>query len=232
MTDDSFTIKPYHWWLTLSIAIVLHVFLLINYKQDNNHTHENVSSHQSEIIIGLKKLKHPPIAKQLNVIDIIEAVPVPVNPAIKKPKPIVIKPVVAAPKIATTNKVQKQKKTPSKQSQINTTSRNAANDSVSIGNEIALYYAQLAQWLERYKKYPTIARRRNQQDNVTIQFVMNKQGKLLRYKLIKPSKHDSLNRATIKMLERASPMPVPPKELIGEKIELKYTIPVNFNLVK
>ena len=165
MTDDSFTIKPYHWWLTLSIAIVLHVFLLINYKQDNNHTHENVSSHQSEIIIGLKKLKHPPIAKQLNVIDIIEAVPVPVNPAIKKPKPIVIKPVVAAPKIATTNKVQKQKKTPSKQSQINTTSRNAANDSVSIGNEIALYYAQLAQWLERYKKYPTIARRRNQQDN-------------------------------------------------------------------
>jgi TonB family protein len=232
MTDDSFTIKPYHWWLTLSIAIVLHVFLLINYKQDNNHTHENVSSHQSEIIIGLKKLKHPPIAKQLNVIDIIEAVPVPVNPAIKKPKPIVIKPVVAAPKIATTNKVQKQKKTPSKQSQINTTSRNAANDSVSIGNEIALYYAQLAQWLERYKKYPTIARRRNQQDNVTIQFVMNKQGKLLRYKLIKPSKHDSLNRATIKMLERASPMPVPPKELIGDKIELKYTIPVNFKLVK
>ena len=232
MTDDSFTIKPYHWWLTLSIAIVLHVFLLINYKQDNNHTHENVSSHQSEIIIGLKKLKHPPIAKQLNVIDIIEAVPVPVNPAIKKPKPIVIKPVVAAPKIATTNKVQKQKKTPSKQSQINTTSRNAANDSVSIGNEIALYYAQLAQWLERYKKYPTIARRRNQQDNVTIQFVMNKQGKLLRYKLIKPSKYDSLNRATIKMLERASPMPVPPKELIGDKIELKYTIPVNFKLVK
>ena len=232
MTDDSFTIKPYHWWLTLSIAIVLHVFLLINYKQDNNHAHENVSSHQSEIIIGLKKLKHPPIAKQLYVIDIIEAVPVPVNPAIKKPKPIVIKPVVAAPKIATTNKVQKQKKTPSKQSQINTTSRNAANASVSTGNEIAVYYAQLAQWLERHKKYPTIARRRNQQDNVTIQFVMNKQGKLLRYKLIKPSKYDSLNRATIKMLERASPMPVPPKELIGDKIELKYTIPVNFKLVK
>ena len=250
MTDDSFTIKPYHWWLTLSIAIVLHVFLLVNYKQDNNHTHENVNSDQSEIIIGLKKLKPPPIVKQLNVTDTIEVVPVPAKPIkpkpvikkqkpvkqkpkpIIKPKPIVTKPVVATPQVATINKVQKQQKTTSKQSQINTTSRNATNTSVSTGNEIALYYAQLAQWLERHKKYPTIARRRNQQGNVTIQFVMNKQGKLLRYELIKPSKHDSLNRATIKMLERASPMPAPPKELIGDKTELKYTIPVNFKLIK
>ena len=82
MTDDSFTIKPYHWWLTLSIAIVLHVFLLVNYKQDNNHTHENVNSDQSEIIIGLKKLKPPPIVKQPNVTDTIEVVPVPAKPTI------------------------------------------------------------------------------------------------------------------------------------------------------
>lgn len=230
---------------------MIHVFLLVNYKQDNKHTHENVSADQSEIIIGLKKLKSPPKVEQPSVIDTVEAVPVLAKlikpkPVIKKqkpvklkpkpiiePKPIVTKPVMVNPQIAVTNNFQKQQKTTtSKQSQINATSRNVASASINAKNEKTLYFAQLAQWLERHKKYPTIARRRNQQGDVTIQFVMNKRGKLLRYELIKPSKHDSLNRATIKMLERASPMPVPPKELIGDKTELKYTIPVNFKLVK
>ena len=62
--------------------------------------------------------------------------------------------------------------------------------------------------------------------------MINREGELLRYQLIKPSEHHSLNSATIKMLERASPMPKPPKALIGAKTELEYTIPVNFNLVK
>ena len=61
---------------------------------------------------------------------------------------------------------------------------------------------------------------------------MNREGELLRYQLTKPSEHHSLNTATIKMLERASPMPVPPKQLIGDKAELEYAIPVKFNLVK
>ena len=247
MIDDNFTIKPYHWGLTISIAIALHAVLLINYKQESAHTHEEADDIQNEIIIGLKKLKPPPSIKEPKVINTVKSVPV--TPATKlkpikkkqkvvKPKPItkttpkISKPVITSPQVAPIVKPQKQHNTTSRQHQIDSRYDNTPDPSISIETKRTSYHAKLTLWLERHKKYPSIARRRNQQGSVTIQFVMNREGVLLRYEILNPSEFDSLNNATIKMLERASPMPIPPKELIGDKFELKYTIPVNFNLIK
>ena len=251
MTDHSFTIKPYHWWLTLSVAIILHAFLLINYKQENTHIQESADTEKNEIIIGLKKLKPPPSIEKPAVIEvatksIIPPVePVKPKPIIKKqsvpkpkPKPVitinpaVIKSVATPPQVNLISTNRAQNNSASKQSETKTTHGNEASHSATTENERDHYQLRLAQWLERHKKYPTIARRRNQQGTVTIQFVIDSEGELLRYQLIEGCEYESLNEATVNMLKRASPMPAPPKELIGDKAELTYTIPVQFNLVK
>lgn len=247
MIDNSFTIKPYHWWLTIGVAMVLHIFLLINYQQESSHLHDHVNTNQNEVIIGLKKLKHPPIIEKPSVIETVAVTPVPVQaikpkPIVKKKKifkskpiikstPKVVSPTVNPPQIAPLKTINKLDDTSSREVSNNPSPLTTNTESGTIKKEKALYYATLAQWLERHKKYPTIARRRNQQGEVTIKFVLNRQGDLLRYELVTPSEHHSLNTATIKMLERASPMPIPPKEIIGEKTELEFTIPVNFNLL-
>ncbi len=247
MIDNNFTIKSYHWWLTIGVAMVLHIFLLIIYKQENTSLHEHTNSNQHEVIIGLKKLKSPPIIEKPSVIKTVEVAPVPVKPKpvikkkkISKSKPIikstpkvVSPPTVTSPQIETLDTPKKMNNTSSHQSTAKA-DLSTVNTTASVASEKqkALYYATLAQWLERHKKYPTIARRRNQQGEVTIKFVLNEKGELLHYEFVKPSEHHSLNTATIKMLERASPMPTPPKEIIGEKTELEFTIPVNFSLLK
>jgi protein TonB len=248
MVDSSFTIKPYHWWLTVSVAIVLHVLLLINFKQENVDHADHVNIDQNEVIIGLKKLKQPLTVEKSTVIETVAASPVTVEPIkpepvikkkktlkpepVIKPKPKITTPTVSLPQVEPLTTISKQSDKSSKQNEKPPASANVSSESAITKKERNLYYAKLAQWLERHKRYPTIARRRNQQGQVIIQFVMNREGELLRYQLITPSEHHSLNSATIKMLERASPMPKPPKDLIGDKIELEYTIPVNFSLVK
>lgn len=251
MIDHGSTIKTYHWVLALSVAMLLHILLLINIKQDNDHHQNHTVIENSEVIIGLKKLKPPPII-QPRVVESIVETPVRIKPdkptpTIKKqtpikPKPkqkpinksksVLAKPTIVPPQVAalntTTDIVEEKNQTeiqPPKS--VQTVSSSFADE-----KKKSIYYEKLSQWLERHKKYPTVARRRNQQGDVTIKFVMDRQGKLLRYDLIGPSEYQSLNDATVKMLERASPMPTPPPTLIGDKTELEYTIPVKFSLLK
>ncbi len=226
MTDNSFIIKPYHWWLTFGLAILFHAILLMNYKQEETHSQNHNEDSGNEIVIGLIKLKSTPIIEK--PASTISATVAPSKPKpvveiakISKPKLVVQpKPIIAPPKIAPVNSAKKQSNTIKQ-----------AVKSTALKNEKVLYYIKLAKWLERHKKYPTLSRKRNQQGNVTIQFVIDREGCLLRHQLVKPSEHRSLNTAAIKMLERASPMPAPPEALIGDKTELEYSIPVNFSLI-
>ncbi|MFK8027972.1 MAG: energy transducer TonB [Gammaproteobacteria bacterium] len=247
MVDHGFTIKSYHWLLAFIMAILLHILLLINFKQDNAHYDDHSNSNASDIIIGLKKLKLPP-----KLVETIIEAPVPIEPVkpapvinkqksikpkpkpkpIIKSKPVISKPTIVSPQVAVLNTSSEVRQQDSRPTEIITpATTQPATASIVYENKKAIYDTKLSQWLERHKKYPTIARRRNQQGNVTIQFVMNRKGELLRYKLISSSEYESLNAATIKMLKRASPMPVPPAILMGGKSELEYTIPVQFSLV-
>tara|TARA_R110002096_G_scaffold318888_2_gene513173 strand:- start:501 stop:1247 length:747 start_codon:yes stop_codon:yes gene_type:complete len=248
MTENSFVIKPYHWWLTICVAVVLHLLLFLNYRQDEVEVHEHANTDLNEVVIGLKKIKSPPIIEKPGVVETVEVKPAPVKQ--DKPKPVIKKKKIPKPKpiVKSTPKVTSppvnpaqvapleavRKETSPRQERVTTTSSQSnVNDvSASAQHEKAQYYSQLATWLERHKKYPTVARRRNQQGKVTIKFVLDKEGRLMSYQLSKASKYNSLNTATIKMLQRASPMPVPPKALMGDRNELEFTIPVNFNLVE
>lgn len=251
MLNNSFIIKPYHWWVVISLAVIFHVGMFVSYEQEKqpSHLHDEISS--NEIIIGLKKLKVPPAVETPVINEIVEFKPIlkepvpPLKPIIKKPKLIkpkkavienkpIIKPKIIKPQIAAITDVSKKSVTNDKPVPKKYIASTKSIDKLpdKFAKERASYLAQLSRWLEKHKKYPAIARRRGHQGQAVVKFSINSTGQLVNHQLIEACEYQSLNTAALKMLERASPMPKPPESLIGDKNQLTYTIPVNFSLVQ
>ena len=225
------SIRPLHWWVAFFIAFVLHLFFLLSYE----HQQESGVTEKSEnqIVIGLKKLKTPiqsppaptPVAEIPRPI-----VKPPAEPAIK-PKKTTTKPKISKPRLApplpqnpVSHEISRDKSSKSLPAR---TPPAKGNDSKQLRSN---YLSELATWLGRHKKYPAIARRRGYEGKITVHFSISAEGVLVSHKIISPSAHDSLNRAVIKMLESASPMPPVPKQLRNNETEFEYTIPVIFTL--
>lgn len=241
---SEFNIRPYHWWLTLSLAIVLHTLILFNYRSYTQGI-EDTNLNTNEIIINLKKLKAPPAA-------VNTPLPIQKQTAVEPPKPLPKKPKPTKTKVKK-KPVTQLKKTPLVKPKVEpiiqqqpsiapakaavrksvkqlpvTTSPSAQNQAKA--SEKFRYMTQLSLWLNKHKKYPTIARRRGLEGELTIRFVIDRDGRLLKHELVKPSPHQSLNNAAIKMLKRASPMPAVPSVLHENSSEFEYTIPISFSL--
>ena len=90
------------------------------------------------------------------------------------------------------------------------------------------YMAQLQAWLERHKEYPRRAKLRRQEGTVLLYFVMNREGRVLEYRIRQRSGHASLDRAVEEMIERAQPLPKMPQEMRQARLEL--VVPVQFFL--
>ncbi len=80
--------------------------------------------------------------------------------------------------------------------------------------------------LESRKRYPAEARARRLQGVAYINFIMDRQGRVLSSKLERSSGHPALDREALALLQRAQPLPAPPPETRGERITL--TVPVDF----
>ena len=65
------------------------------------------------------------------------------------------------------------------------------------------------------------------EDIVTVKFAINRQGKILYYKLTKKSKWHLLNKAVKRMMDRSSPVPSIPPDIARD--EITFTVPVHFN---
>lgn len=92
------------------------------------------------------------------------------------------------------------------------------------------YVRKLAAWLERHKRYPTAARRRNQEGTVLLQFTIDQRGELQSYNLVRESEHPLLNDAVEKMIKKASPLPKVPNDLMGGQSNITFTVPVSFKM--
>ena len=232
------TFRLHHWGLALLLAVGIHLGLFMNYEPEIETIAAPVTS--QEIVIGLKKLTTPPppvIEKPVVVKQPPEVVPKKVTKPKPKKKPKIVKPKVMKPIVEPTMEPSIEPKqvisTPKVQSAKPTvvTIQSAPNSDL-IAKQKSAYLSQLAQWLERHKQYPSIARRRNQQGEVVIQFTMSAEGKLLHHSILKPSSHESLNKATRKMIEKAAPLPPVPLAMRNGKSQFTYSIPVRFTLDK
>lgn len=90
------------------------------------------------------------------------------------------------------------------------------------------YIAVLQAWLERHKRYPRHAQLRRQEGTALLYFVMDREGRVLDYRLEESSGHEILDGEVAAMIERAQPLPEMPEDVDRDRLEL--VVPVHFSL--
>lgn len=78
--------------------------------------------------------------------------------------------------------------------------------------------------IERYKRYPQIARARNIEGRVTIRFVITPEGGVREVEVSKRSGNKALDQAALKAVQDAAPFPKPPGHLFKGAVPLELTI--------
>lgn len=82
--------------------------------------------------------------------------------------------------------------------------------------------------LQRHKRYPYAARSRREEGVALVRFQMNREGRLLTNSLERSSGSVLLDREVKQLLKRAQPMPKPPREIVGDRVEV--VLPIEFSL--
>jgi protein TonB len=92
-----------------------------------------------------------------------------------------------------------------------------------------LWLAQVIARLERYKSYPRSAKKRDQQDTVTLQFTVNPAGQVMSSSVDSRYHYRVLEDEVREMLRLASPLPPLPKQLADSQIV--WHVPMDFHLL-
>ncbi|RKT44838.1 energy transducer TonB [Thiocapsa rosea] len=90
------------------------------------------------------------------------------------------------------------------------------------------YYAELAAWLERHKRYPPQARKMRQEGIVRVRFVIDRNGRVISHRIETSSGHTALDHAASELLRRASPMPAIPASMGQSRLEI--VVPIAYRL--
>jgi periplasmic protein TonB len=106
-----------------------------------------------------------------------------------------------------------------------TVSQGAATSTSSVR---VTWQAQLVAWLEKYKRYPRAAQEQREQGVVYLRFAIDRQGRVLSSQINKSSGFELLDDEVLALVQRAQPVPSPPPEVTGDRIEL--LVPVAFSL--
>ena len=92
----------------------------------------------------------------------------------------------------------------------------------------ARYEQLLVAWLERYKKYPSRARRMRIEGEVRLRIVIDRSGRMLQVGLAQASGSRLLDKTALAMARRANPFPPMPEHDARERME--FVVPVAFVL--
>ena len=99
----------------------------------------------------------------------------------------------------------------------------------NTGDEaLAAYSAELLKWLNKHKRYPKRAKRKNQQGSVKIAFRVTRNGRITDFTIVESSGVRSLDEAVRKMIKKASPVPALPVEF--DSGQMTFTLPIAFSL--
>lgn len=93
---------------------------------------------------------------------------------------------------------------------------------------ISAWQQSLTAHLERHKRYPATAVSRRQEGTAHIRFTMDRAGRVLAAVLEHGSGVERLDRESLDLLARAEPLPTPPADVQGDRIEL--VVPIQFSL--
>jgi protein TonB len=102
------------------------------------------------------------------------------------------------------------------------------------GTSIAMQQAQasweksLVRHLNKFKRYPDAARAGNRQGDVRVKFTLDRAGQVVATDLVGSSGSVALDQEALAVLQRASPFPAPPVQVVGASFE--FTLPIQFRV--
>lgn len=99
-------------------------------------------------------------------------------------------------------------------------SSNAPNDTAKT------WESELLAKLERLKRYPSYAQRMKQEDIVYLHFAIDRSGHVLNYNIEASRGFSLLDDEARALIRRAEPLPPPPVDVAGERIEM--VVPIEF----
>ncbi len=91
------------------------------------------------------------------------------------------------------------------------------------------YFNTMRLMIEKNKRYPQMARRRNHEGSVRVKFVVDSNGNVNALEIVKGSDYESLNKAALEAVRRAAPFAKPPSSIGKNALKLELTI--NFKLI-
>lgn len=100
----------------------------------------------------------------------------------------------------------------------------AARDSNALPN----WTSRVISRLERYKRYPSDAQSRGDRGVVRLAFNVDRSGTVHNARIVGSSGSNLLDRETLSMIERASPLPPPPDEVRGSYIPV--VVPIAYSI--
>lgn len=86
------------------------------------------------------------------------------------------------------------------------------------------YFDMLRLKIERFKKYPNVARARHFEGQATVRFVIGPDGRVSGLKIVKSARHMSLDQAALCAVKDAAPFAKPPANLFDESLTVEVTI--------
>ena len=235
-----------HWLCALLLASSLLLILLP--QTEPKQVSIKQQGQEQSIILSLSKI-HAPVSHPLPVVvptkKTVAAKPVEkkaIQKVVTKKLPIekkarvkarlVPKPKSDAVKAEALEK-EKTEETEETEEKVAQSASAAAQSSQSASQIEAIrnaYLRELSLWLNKHKRYPASARRRAQEGDVTLGFVITAQGQLISHQLLSPAVYQSLNKEALTMIQRASPFPPVPLEIRDAATEFEYSIPIRFSL--
>ena len=82
--------------------------------------------------------------------------------------------------------------------------------------------------LNQYKRYPDDARARSVQGVVSVQFTIDRSGRVTASRIMQGSGSSLLDAEALAVLQRASPLPPPPNDMAGASFDL--ALPIQFRI--
>ncbi len=162
-------------------------------------------------------------------------VPTTTAPILPPAEPIVASTLTAVPEPTVTQAISASTKTTAQPVKTggNTTANKASKPPKfgvpnGVKKEQASYAGLLQAWFLKHKRYPHQARARHQEGVVKVWFKIDQQGNILEKRIEKSCGFSILDKATLSLLQKASPVPAPPQKLLAT--DLTFVVPIAFTI--
>ena len=207
------------------VSILIHIGVL--YKITRNYLFENINyielDLKSELKSTARSIPLPRIRKTFKNPP-VNLKNIPLNPPIPdKFKPLIVKPLkenfssplmelIENPKVSKTDNLSI--------SQWNNSIGEKANEYLTDKE----YFDMVRFRIERFKKYPSVAKAKQIEGITILRFVIKPNGYAGYIKIIKSSKNSSLDKAAVQAVTDASPFPKVPKTLSAHPVSIEIRI--------